>query len=547
MKRSSLTELANQSVDVLVIGGGVTGAATARDAALRGLSVCLVEKGDFAGGTSSRSTKLIHGGLRYLEQFEFKLVREACHERELMLRLAPHLSHPRPFIYLNYDGYPEGMFKLNVGLSIYDWFSGNPRKRRHHMLSAVELLREEPHLNPKGLHGGGWYYDSLTDDARLTIDTLKAACDAGAKAANYMEVTGFVYRDGRIAGVKAADGLTGEQGEIRALQVINATGVWSDEVRLLENPAADMRMRPAKGVHIVLSKEDFPLNHAVFLRAPRDRRVVWPIPSLDGDLVYVGTTDTDYRGPLDHVVATRDDVDYLLEVANHTIPGRNLTREHVVAAWAGLRPLVKPDANVSTSKTSREHQILLSKAGLLTIAGGKLTTSRVMGLQVVDAAVRILGELFGRKGIPGSVSHQWPLSGGELQPDFQKQVGETTGRLHLSPTVAKRLSERYGSNFFAIAGVISQDSSAAQAMGGHDVVAAEVRYAVQEEMARTLTDFMDRRSALLYWNKDGGADIATNVAAEMGRFLGWDPAEQQRQVSAYHDWVVANRAFPTGD
>lgn len=545
MERSSLQDFGGQRFDILVIGGGITGAATARDAALRGLSVALVEKGDFAGGTSSRSTKLIHGGLRYLEQFEFRLVREACRERELMIKLAPHLSHPRPFIYLNYDGYPESMFKLNAGLTIYDWFSGSPRERRHQMLSAKGLLQTEPHLNPTGLNGGGLYYDSLTDDARLTIDTMKAACSAGALAANYMEVTGFLLESGQISGVKVTDRLTGESGEIRARQVINATGVWADEVRLMEQQVTDRLMRPAKGVHIVLSKQDFPLNHAVFLRAPRDRRVVWPIPALNGDLVYVGTTDTDYKGPLDHVTATWDDVDYLLEVANFTIPGRNLTREHVLATWAGLRPLIRPQGNLSTSKTSREHQIITSPAGLLTIAGGKLTTNRVMGQQVVDQAVRLLESRHGRKGIGPSTTHLHPISGGDMGPDFQRRVAETAARLGLTPGVTDRASGRFGSNFFAITRLVEADSEAGRPLGPHDVTLAEVRYAVEEEMACTLTDFMDRRSSLLYWYRDGGAEIAGAVSEEMGRLLGWTEAERQRQMAAYRDWVTANRTFPT--
>jgi len=544
MQRSSLQDLAVQQFDIVVIGGGITGAATARDAALRGLSVALVEKGDFAGGTSSRSTKLIHGGLRYLEQFEFKLVREACRERELLLKLAPHLSAPRPFIYLNYHGYPESMFKLNVGLTLYDWFAGNPAERKHRMLPTKELLREEPCLNSAGLNGGAWYYDSLTDDARLTIDTMKAACAAGALASNYMEVTGFVRKSGQIAGVKVIDRLSGDAGEIRARQVINATGVWADEVRLLEEQVTDRRMRPAKGVHIVLSKQDFPLNHAVFLRAPRDRRVVWPIPALDGDLVYVGTTDTDYKDSLDHVTATKDDVTYLLEVANFTIPGRNLTREHIVASWAGLRPLVRPQANVSTSKTSREHQIIASPSGLLSITGGKLTTCRVMGLQVVDAALRAMERRDGLKGAGPSTSHLHPISGGDINADFHARVKAAASSLGLSTAVADRLASRFGSNFFAIARLMDTDPTARRALGAHNVTAAEVRYAVQEEMACTLTDFMDRRSALVYWNRDGGASIAEAAAAEMGRLLNWSEAEQQRQIAAYRDWVEANRSFP---
>ncbi|HYG58368.1 MAG TPA: glycerol-3-phosphate dehydrogenase C-terminal domain-containing protein, partial [Symbiobacteriaceae bacterium] len=255
---------------------------------------------------------------------------------------------------------------------------------------------------------------------------------------------------------------------------------------------------------------------------------------------YVGTTDTDYKGSLDHVTATADDVDYLLEVANFTIPGRNLTRAHVVSTWAGLRPLIKPPGSVSTSKTSREHQIIPSPAGLLTITGGKLTTCRVMGQQVIDAAVKALG----MTGVPASASHLHPLSGGDMGPDFHSRARATADSLRLSPAVTGRLTGRFGSNFFAVARHVEADPAAGQALGPHAVTRAEVRYAVLEEMARTLADFMDRRSALVYWTRDGGADIAEPVAAEMGRLLHWTETEQQRQIAAYRDWVAANRTAP---
>lgn len=537
MKRSSLAELSSQIFDILVIGGGITGTSAARDAALRGLSVALVEKDDFGSGTSSRSTKLLHGGLRYLEQFEFKLVREACRERELMLKLAPHLAHPRPFVYLLYDGYPESKWKLSAGLTLYDHFSGNPKERRHRMIHTPELLQMEPHLNPNGLKGGGQYFDFLTDDARLTLETAKAACQLGALAANYMAVTSFVIESGRIAGVQVTDKLTGESGEVRARQVINAAGVWADQVRLLEPQVTSRRIRPAKGVHIVLTKADFPLHHAVFLRAPRDHRVVWPIPALQGDLVYVGTTDTDYSDSLDHVTATADDIDYLLEVANQTLPGRNLNRSHVVSTWAGLRPLIRPEGSRSASKTSREHQIMTSPAGLLTIAGGKLTTCRVMGQQVVEHAVQLLG----MRGVRASRSDEHPLSGGDMGPDFRPRVAQTAIRLNLPSQTADRIARQYGSNLFGVTSLMEADPDSARQLGAHPLTVAEVRYAVLGEMARTVTDLLERRTSIFYWTRDGGISIAADVAAEMGRLLGWTPAEMTRQVAAHREWVSANR------
>ena len=546
MRRFGLGDVAGRTFDIAIVGGGVTGASTAREAALRGLSTVLVEKGDVASGTSSRSTKLLHGGLRYLERYEFKLVRESCRERELMLKLAPHLATVRPFIYVLYQGYPESMFLLNAGLTAYDVFSGSPLKRRHHMLKKAALLREEPHLNPAGLRGGGWYYDFLTDDARFTIESLKGAAEAGALAANYMEVTGLVMDGGRIGGVEVADRLTGESGTIHARQVINTSGPWTDQVRFLEQGVRDRLLRPTKGIHIVVRKQDFPLNHAVFLRSPRDNRVVWPIPALDDDLVYIGTTDTEYEGPLDDVTATAADVDYLLEAANFAIPDARLGPGHVVATWAGLRPLVRPEGDLAASAISRDHQIMMSPAGLLTITGGKMTTARLMGEQVVDAAVKALETAFGLHGVPRSRTATVPLSGGDAGARFaaRRRTRELTS---VDPSIRRRWLATYGGNATALVDRVARDPGAGQDLGARHLSLAEVRYAVEEEMARTVADFLARRASVFFWTEDGGLAVADAVASEMARLLGWTAEERAAQVATYRDLVAANRlAVPRG-
>ncbi|HEY4388822.1 MAG TPA: glycerol-3-phosphate dehydrogenase/oxidase [Ktedonobacteraceae bacterium] len=539
MKRFVLSNVKDQVFDIAIIGGGITGAAAARDAALRGLSVVVVEKTDFASGASSRSTKLLHGGVRYRQSFEFKLVREACRERELMLKLAPHLAHVRPFIYTLYKGYPESMWLLNIGLSIYDLFSGSPLKRRHRMLNVRKLLAQEPALKAQDLIGGGWYYDFLTDDARLTIETLKAASAAGAQIANYMEATGFVMQDRRICGVQVVDHISGERGAIRARQVINAAGTWVDQVRYLEEGVTGRIVRPTKGVHIVVRKKDFPLNHAVFIRSPRDNRLIWPIPALDDDLVYIGTTDTDYDESIDKVTATQEDIDYLLEAANYALPDAHLGYEHIVGTWAGLRPLIKLDGPLATSSVSREHQIFTSPGGLLTIAGGKLTTARVMGLLIVQAAIRLLEKNYGIKDVPASRTHQIPLSGGDVGALFaaRRQARE----MAISTAVKDRWLSHYGSNFTALSAIARTDPTAAQELGEAHITLAEVRYALQDEMAVTVSDFFTHRASIFYWQPDGGLAIAEKVAAEMGEALNWNADEQKRQVEAYRDWVNANR------
>lgn len=543
MKRATQAELSHEFFDIIIIGGGITGAVALRDAAMRGLKVALIEKNDFAWGTSSRSTKLLHGGLRYLENFEFGMVREACRERELMLELAPHLAHPQAFLYLQYKGYPEGLWKLKAGLTFYDIVSGNPSHRRHKMLNRDQVIELEPYLNKEGLKGSGYYFDFLTDDARLTIDTVKSGGDAGGKIANYTEAIGFVEENDRINGVKVKDLLSGEEYVIKGRQVINTGGPWVDKVRFLEEGVNSRYLRPTKGVHIVLSKKDFPLNHPVFLRSPSDDRVVWPIPSIDGELVYVGTTDTDYNGSLDDVVATEEDIDYLLEVANHTIPGRNLTREHIIGTWAGLRPLIAPEDDRNASAVSREHEIFVSPKGLLTISGGKLTTARVMGLQVIDRAAELLKEFYGMQNIATSTTEKFPISGGSKS--MIRNAKDTLAKLDLPEAVKKRLVGIYGGNALAMARMIEADPSAADSMGNYNIIAAEVRYAVDEEMAVTITDFFTRRASLFFWLRDGGLAIAPQVAREMGKRLGWDDDQVNRQIDEYTTWVETNRFAPT--
>jgi glycerol-3-phosphate dehydrogenase len=522
-------------VDLLVVGGGVTGAATARDAALRGLSVALVEREDFAAGTSSRSTKLVHGGLRYLQSYQFKLVHESVRERELMLELAPHLAAMRPFIYLLYEGDPESRALLNLGLTFYDGFARVPWSRRHRMLSPARIAALEPHLATEGLRGGGWYYDALTDDARVTVDTLKSAAEAGALIANHREVVGLITERGRVAGAQVADRLGGEDLEIRARLVLNTAGPWVDRVLGLQGPHTPL-LRPTKGAHIVLRKADFPLEHAVFLRAPRDNRVVWPIPALDGEHVYIGTTDTYFDGPLDDVVADEDDVAYLLEVANRTIPDARVDPSHVVASWAGLRPLVAPQGEgVAESSVPREHVIRPGPGGLLTMAGGKLTTARVMAAQLVDAAVEVLaGD--GVRGVPASTTGKVPLSGGDPAAVFRAGRAITA----VPEPVGGHWLARYGGNAEHLA-ALAAGPDATEIIGPGTLTRAEIAHAVEREMVKTLEDLLIRRVGTFFWSADGGLAAADTVSRELAAHLGWSEAERTSQVAAYAERVRRNR------
>lgn len=535
MRRPGREQLVDRMFDIVVIGGGITGAATARDAALRGLSVLLVEKDDFAAGTSSRSSKLIHGGLRYLQTYQFGLVAESLRERERMLTLAPHLTEVRPFLYLLYRGYPESKFLLNLGLTFYDAASGQWRKRRHRMLSARQVSEREPQLATDGLLGAGMYYDVLTDDARLTVDTAKGAAEAGASLLNHAAVTGLVIERGRARGVTVTDRLTGETFDVHARQVLNATGPWTDRTRALEaGGAASGRLRPTKGVHIVVRKSDFPLNTAVFLRSPDDNRVVWPTPSLEDDVVYIGTTDTDYTGDLDAVEPDDSDVRYLLNVANRTIPEARLTEAHVVGSWAGLRPLVAPEPGTSTGNTSREHVITTGPTGMLTISGGKLTSNRVMAKHLIDATLKELR-------IPANTytADMVPISGGSpFDPAAFARRAATAG---VPADVAGLWARRYGSNAPRVLEVWEADPEARQVIGPRLLTRAEIRYCVREELCAGLTDLLVRRTSIFFWDAVGGLDQIDEIAAELGAALGWTPEHKRAEIDAYRGLVAAHR------
>jgi len=535
VRRPQFADLARSEFDIVVIGGGITGVATARDAALRGMSVLLVEKDDFAAGTSSRSSKLVHGGLRYLETYQFKMVAESLRERERMLVMAPHLTEVRPFFYMLYKGYPESMFLLSLGLTFYDVASGEWRKRRHSMLSAQEVLRREPHLRADGLLGAGQYFDVLTDDARLTIDTAKAAAEAGAQLLNHAQVTEILLEGGRARGVRIRDRITGDVVDVHARQLLNATGPWTEHTRSLEEGgSAPRRMRPTKGVHIVLRKSDFPLNTAVFLRSPDDNRVVWPIPSLEDDLVYIGTTDTDYNGDPDDVHPDHSDIQYLLNVANHTIPDAKLDESHIVGSWAGLRPLVAPSPGTSTSNTSREHAITTGPSGMLTISGGKLTGSRLMAKQLVDAAERRL-----QRPPSSSTAADIVISGGQM--DKFSEIRKAAARARVPAEIVDSWLRRYGANAAKVLDEWTASPEATDVIGARRLTRAEVRYCVAEEECLTLSDLMIRRTSLFFWDPAGGLTKDNRVVEELARLLGWSDEERERQVAEYGRLVDLHR------
>ncbi|MGQ0505563.1 MAG: glycerol-3-phosphate dehydrogenase/oxidase, partial [Myxococcaceae bacterium] len=403
-REAGLNELGKTTYDLLVIGGGITGCGVARDAALRGLKVALVEKDDFASGTSSKSSKLIHGGVRYLEHAQFKLVFEGTNERALLLRLAPHLVRPLKFMMPAYKESRPGLIKLDVGLWIYDALSKFRPFPVHKTYRAKALQTLEPLLNQESLKGSIVYHDCMTDDARLTLENAIDARALGARVLNHARVEKMTKdAQGRFDGAQVVCAESGKRVLVKAKVLLSGAGPWTDQVRKMAGHSGFLK--PTKGIHLIVDRARLPIHHALVMLARRDHRVTFAIPWEDRTVL--GTTDTFFDGNPDKVYATRDDVQYMLETANHYYPTASLKLEDVLSTWAGLRPLVAPESgSVDTSDISREHHIL-DEPGLVTVAGGKLTTYRRIAAEAVDKVVKQLGKPVAsstaERSLPGAV------------------------------------------------------------------------------------------------------------------------------------------------
>ncbi len=453
-RNETVNQLQSEVFDLAVIGGGITGAGIALDARSRGISVALVEKSDFASGTSSRSSKLIHGGLRYLEHFEFSLVREALRERETLSRLAPHLSRPLTFlvpIYKRGLRSPLGSnkLKLRVGLTLYDLLAGSKNVGRHRWLARDEALELAPALDPIGLRGAFLYCDCLTDDARLVIEVIKAAALRGACVANYAAARRIERLDDNLSRIEIEDLAAHRTFAIRARVVVNAAGVWADEVTRLSDGSATKRLRPSKGIHIVISSEKLNNRTAVLIPSLGEQRFLFVIPWLGRTLI--GTTDTDYSGELDEPAATTEEIDRVLQSAAQTFPGANISAKDCISSFAGLRPLVGGDGK-ATAALSRKEEIFESESGLITIIGGKLTTYRRMAERAVDIVARRLesdsqmnGKSFGR-----SITERIELAGGRLERDTKTEAERAAIEYGVGVEAATHLIETYGGNFRAV-------------------------------------------------------------------------------------------------
>ena len=539
-------------VDVLVIGGGITGAGIARDAARRGLSVALVEMNDLAFGTSSRSSKLIHGGLRYLEAYEFSLVFESVSERRILQDIAPHLVNPLGFLFPVFKGAKRQLWLINAGMWLYDGLSLFRSPKIHKNLKPREVAQIEPAVKQAGLKGAPLYYDCATDDARLTLETALDAAKHGATIATWAKVTSFLKTEGgRVRGAVVEDALSGDRREIEASTVINATGPWTDATMAMSHPQkSGSILRPTKGVHIVVDAAKLPLKHAVVCFHPDDDRVLFAIPW--GDRTYLGTTDTDYEGDPASVAATLEDVDYLIDAASSYFPDYPLGREDVIATWAGIRPLMAPQgdsAELSESSVSREHQILIGQDGLITIAGGKLTTYRRMAAEVVDTAVRMLELERGPLDLPSASTGKEPLPGAIGWPDDDDHAHVAdevakAGHPRVPEDVARHLADQYGMCALDIARAMAKDAKlCARLVPGRPEVVAQVDWAVREELAATVCDVMIRRTQLFFRDVDQGLGAARQVADRMAELLGWDEAQKAKELARYEAEVALSRAW----
>ncbi|GGQ81743.1 FAD-dependent oxidoreductase [Couchioplanes caeruleus subsp. azureus] len=532
-REAALTAMAEGELDVLVVGGGVTGAGCALDAATRGLSVGLVEARDFASGTSSRSSKLIHGGLRYLEMLDFALVREALRERGLILqRLAPHLTRPVPFLYPLQHRVWERLY-AGTGVQLYDLMAtasgGLPR---HRNLSRRGALRAAPALKKDSLVGALQYYDAQIDDARHTMFLARTAASYGAHVASRAEVVGFLREGERVTGVRVHDLEHDRTFEIRAQQVVNATGVWTDDTQALVGERGQFHVRASKGIHLVVPRDRIQSSTGLITRTPTS--VLFVIPW--GRHWIIGTTDTDWALDKSHPAASSTDIDYLLNQVNQVL-ATPLDRSDVQGVYAGLRPLLSGESE-STSKLSREHTVASPVPGLVVVAGGKYTTYRVMARDAIDAAVHGLG-----RSVPRSCTERVPLLGAEGYTALwnrRRVLAEESG-LHVARV--EHLLKRYGSLVHELLDLIRENPSLGRPLdGADDHLRAEITYAAGHEGARHLEDVLTRRTRISIETFDRGVAAAPMAADLMGDVLGWTKEQRDREVENYRLRVEAERA-----
>ena len=517
------SKLATEEFDLLVIGGGISGAGIALDATARGLKTALVEMEDFASGTSSRSTKLVHGGLRYLKQFQIKEVAELGKERAIVYENGPHVTTPEWMILPFHKGGTFGKYSTSFGLKVYDFLAGVKKSERRKMLTKEETLEKAPLVKQEGLLGGGIYVEYRTDDARMTIEVLKAAATKGATLVNYAKAESFIYNDEKISGVEVLDTLTNEKVIINAKKVVNAAGPWVDDVKDIEGKTNGKHLILSKGAHLVFDQKDFPLHQAVYFDTP-DKRMIFAVPR-DGK-AYVGTTDTFYKGDPKAMQITEEDRTYILDAIHYMFPSLNLTEDHVESSWAGVRPLIHEEGK-SPSEVSRKDEIWESEKGLITIAGGKLTGYRKMAETVVDKLVDQLGQEEMRT-FNKCVTKNLPISGGDVggssnMKRFMTEAIEKGQSLGFTEQESRHLAGLYGTNVDQVLAIPFEAHTTMPR-----ILYVKLRYAIENEMVAKPTDFFVRRTGDMFFNIANVKAGKKDVLEEMSFILGWSDEESRQ-------------------
>ena len=544
-RTAKIERLDNEAFDLVVIGGGITGAGVALDAASRGLNVALIERNDFASGTSSKSTKLIHGGLRYLKNLEIGLVREVGQERAVVHKLAPHLVRPEKMLLPLVEGGSLGKLSTSMALWVYDFLADVEGEDKRVMLDKEETLRTEPLLREDILKGGGFYAEYRTDDARLTIENVKTAERHGALALNYVEATGFVYDDNhQIKAVKCRDRYADRDFEVTCEHVISSAGPWVDDLRKIDKSMNNKRLFLSKGVHIVVNRERLPLAHACYFDVA-DGRMLFAIPRLR--CTYIGTTDTPYKGDPNAIPVYREDVAYLLDATNAIFPTVNLVIDDVESSWAGVRPMIYEEGK-SAGEMSRKDEIFESESGLLSIAGGKLTGYRKMAERVVDRLGKQLHE--DGEELNKTTTRKIVLSGGPFADfdevlRYEEEIAEQLTAASLAPTRAGYLVANYGRQTPDII-ALAKDRTEATDVGR--LAAAEAAWCIEHELALYPLDWVERRSGRLYFDMPSIPPVLEEVLDVFAEAYGYsdeDRDRERRRVMEAIEWVSEFDSAPT--
>jgi glycerol-3-phosphate dehydrogenase len=530
-------------LDLLVIGGGITGAGIALDAIARGMKVAVFEMQDFAAGTSSRSTKLVHGGLRYLKQFEFGVVAEVGKERAIVYENGPHVTTPEWMMLPFYKGGTFGPLTTNIGLKVYDFLAGVKKSERRKIFKSEVALKREPLLRREGLKGAGYYAEYKTDDARLTLEVMKKAVEKGALALNYMKVSGLVYDSNKLVGVKVEDLVDGSVTEIKAKKIVNAAGPWVDTLREMDQSKKGKTLQLTKGIHLVFDGKRFPLKHSIYFDTP-DKRMVFAIPR-EGK-TYVGTTDTVYRGDIAYPQVTVQDRDYVLSAIHHMFPDVKITAEDVESSWVGLRPLIHEDGK-SPSEISRRDEIFVSNSGFISIAGGKLTGYRKMAANIVDVVAKQLHVEEG-KVFPKTDTKYLPISGGDVggSEGFKTFLIEKVNEgkeMGLTEKMAKKLIYRYGSNVDIVYNLYKDGKDKAKAENLDPVVYASLRYAIDHELAYKPVDFFIRRTGALLFDINWVRKHKDSVTYFMKKEFNWS-YKQEKEYKKELEQLIYEATHP---